>query len=99
MIPLQTTILYSADSYPNEYWTLERNTTEWSVVMAEFARSGNKLQELMLEALVPSLKDAHVGTRIFFYLRHAVLDLNLNSKAFLIHTHFLRICSPILPYI
>jgi len=61
MIPLQNTVIYSADSYPNQYWTAVRNTTEWNVVMAEFARSGNKLQELMLKDLVPSVKDAHVG--------------------------------------
>jgi len=61
MIPLQSTVLYSVDSYLNHYWTLERNTTEWNVSMSEITRSGNKLQELMLEALVPSLKDAHLG--------------------------------------
>ncbi|KAF9065311.1 GDSL lipase/acylhydrolase [Rhodocollybia butyracea] len=61
MIPLQNTVLYAADSYPNEYWTAVRNTTDWNVVMTEFTQTGNKLQQLMLEALVPSLKGAHVG--------------------------------------
>ncbi|KIK59717.1 carbohydrate esterase family 16 protein [Collybiopsis luxurians FD-317 M1] len=61
MVPLQNTVLYSADSYFNHYWTMERNTSEWNIFMSELTRSGNKLQELMLEALVPSLKDAHLG--------------------------------------
>ncbi|KAF9065310.1 GDSL lipase/esterase [Rhodocollybia butyracea] len=61
MIPLQDTVLYSTDSYLNHYWTEVRNTTDWNVVMSEITKSGNKLQELMLKALVPSLKDAHVG--------------------------------------
>ncbi|KAJ4480570.1 GDSL lipase/esterase [Lentinula edodes] len=61
MAPLQNTVLYSANSYPNFYWTAERNTTGWNVFMSEMTRAGNKLQELMLEALVPSLKDAHLG--------------------------------------
>ncbi|KAJ4488158.1 GDSL lipase/esterase [Lentinula aciculospora] len=61
MVPLQNTVLYSADSYLNRYWTEERNSTEWNVFMSEITRSGNKLQELMLQALVPSLKNAHLG--------------------------------------
>ncbi|KAJ3773828.1 GDSL lipase/esterase [Lentinula raphanica] len=61
MAPLQNTVLYSADSYLNHYWTEERNTTEWNVFMTEITRTGNRLQELMLQALVPSLKGAHIG--------------------------------------
>ncbi|KAF5391336.1 hypothetical protein D9757_002048 [Collybiopsis confluens] len=61
MVPLQNTVLYSVDSYLNHYWTLERNTTEWNVFMSEITRTGNRLQELMLRALAPSLKDAHLG--------------------------------------
>lgn len=98
MIPLQNTVIYSADSYPNEYWTAVRNTTEWNVVMAEFTRSGNKLQELMLKDLVPSVKDAHVGTHSisFTELRQPSY---LMIQVFLIPTHCLRICSRILPCI
>ena len=50
MIPLETTILYSPDSYPNHYWTAERNTTEWSLFMRELTTSGNAIAKLMLEA-------------------------------------------------
>ncbi|KAJ7242910.1 GDSL lipase/acylhydrolase [Mycena rebaudengoi] len=61
MIPLETTILYGADSYPNRYWFLERNTTEWSVTMRELSLSGNKLTKLMLQALAPTLPGSHIA--------------------------------------
>ncbi|OCH95459.1 GDSL lipase/acylhydrolase [Obba rivulosa] len=61
MLPLQHVVLYSADSYPNRYWTLERNTTEWNVFMTEIVSSANKLQELMIQQLAPTLPGAHIG--------------------------------------
>lgn len=61
MIPLQRTILYSADSYINHYWTAVRNTTEWNVVMNELVLSGNELAQLMLQGLPPSMPGAHLG--------------------------------------
>lgn len=62
MLPLQDTILYSTYSYPNRYWTEERNTTEWNVFMTELTTSHNALASLMLQALVPTLEGAHLGT-------------------------------------
>ncbi|KAF8884190.1 GDSL lipase/esterase [Infundibulicybe gibba] len=61
MIPLQLTTLYSANSYPNRYWTQPRNTTEWSLLMTELVLSGNALTKLMLQALAPRLAGAHIG--------------------------------------
>ena len=61
MIPLETTILYSADSYPNRYWTAQRNTTEWNVFMKELTTAGNAIARLQLQALAPTLHGAHVG--------------------------------------
>ncbi|KIP05085.1 carbohydrate esterase family 16 protein [Phlebiopsis gigantea 11061_1 CR5-6] len=61
MIPLQHTVLYSADSYPNRFWTLERNTTEWSVLMTEMVNAGNALSRALLELLAPTLPGAHIG--------------------------------------
>ena len=61
MIPLQHTILYSADSYPNRYWTAERNTTEWSIFMNEMVTAGNKIAELLLQQLPATHPDAHIG--------------------------------------
>ena len=61
MVPLETTPLYSADSYPNGYWYAARDTTEWSLFMRELTTSGNALAKLMLQALVPTLPGAHVG--------------------------------------
>nr|VWO97463.1 Mannitol 1-phosphate dehydrogenase [Ganoderma boninense] len=61
MIPLETTPLYSADSYPNRYWTAQRNTTEWSVFMKELTTSGNAIARLELQLLAPTLHGAHVG--------------------------------------
>ncbi|EJF59315.1 hypothetical protein DICSQDRAFT_181996 [Dichomitus squalens LYAD-421 SS1] len=61
MIPLETAPLYSADSYPNRYWTAQRNTTEWSVFMKELTTSGNAIARLQLQALAPTLHGAHVG--------------------------------------
>ncbi|TCD62320.1 hypothetical protein EIP91_007060 [Steccherinum ochraceum] len=61
MIPLQKTILYSADSYPNRFWTAPRNTTEWSVTMTELTTGGNEIAKLMLQALPSTLPGAHIG--------------------------------------
>ena len=61
MIPLEHTILYSADSYPNRYWALQRNTTEWSVFMNEITTSGNEIVSLMLHDLASQLPGAHLG--------------------------------------
>ncbi|KAH9926288.1 GDSL lipase/esterase [Epithele typhae] len=61
MIPLENTVLYAPDSYPNHIWSAERNTTEWSVFMRELTTSGNAIAKLMLQALAPTLPGAHVG--------------------------------------
>ena len=61
MLPLQDTVLYSADSYPNRYWTEERNSTNWHVFMTELTNTANNLNELKLLALLPYLPGAHVG--------------------------------------
>ena len=61
MVPLHKTPLYSADSWPNTYWTAERNTTEWSVFVRELVNSGNALSKALLELLAPTLPGAHIG--------------------------------------
>ena len=61
MIPLEDTILYSANSYPNHYWLLPRNTTEWSVFMTELTTTGNALAKLMLQDLANEIPAAHIG--------------------------------------
>ncbi|KAI0077356.1 carbohydrate esterase family 16 protein [Panus rudis PR-1116 ss-1] len=61
MIPLQDTILYSPNSYPNRFWDLPRNTTEWSLTMTELTTSGNEIAKLMLQDLAPKLHGAHLG--------------------------------------
>ena len=65
IIPLDLTILYSNYSYPNKYWTAQRNTTEWNVYMRELARAGNQITQLELQALTPSLPEAHIGKSIY----------------------------------
>ena len=62
MAPLQDTVLYSADSYPNVYWTLPHNSTAWYVSMTEITNTANDLNKLKLLALLPQLPGAHVGT-------------------------------------
>ncbi|KAI0077023.1 carbohydrate esterase family 16 protein [Panus rudis PR-1116 ss-1] len=61
MIPLQHTILYAPDSYPNRFWFLPRNTTEWSLTMTELTTAGNAIAKLMLQDLAPKLHGAHLG--------------------------------------
>ena len=61
MIPLRHVPLYSPNSYPNRFWTAQRNTTEWSVFMTELVNAGNAISRLMLEALAPTLRGAHIG--------------------------------------
>lgn len=57
--------MYMADSWPNKYWNAQRNTTEWSLFIRELTLSGNRIVELMLEALAPTLQGAHIGALIF----------------------------------
>lgn len=61
MVPLETIPLYAPESYPNRYWTAERNTTEWSIFMKELVLSGNELTKIKLQALAPSLRGANIG--------------------------------------
>lgn len=67
MIPLQRTILYSADSYPNEYWSEQRNTTEWNIFMTEMVSASNALSKALLKILAPTLPGAHVGRDTYAY--------------------------------
>ncbi|EED77174.1 predicted protein [Postia placenta Mad-698-R] len=53
--------MYSADSYPNGYWTAQRNTTEWNVFMTEITNTGNNLSAIMLQSMTPTLEGAHLG--------------------------------------
>ncbi|KAF6752808.1 GDSL lipase/acylhydrolase [Ephemerocybe angulata] len=61
MIPLETIPMYAPVSWPNRFWTAERNSTEWSVFMRELVLSGNELTKLKLEALAPTLPGAHIA--------------------------------------
>ncbi|TCD67365.1 hypothetical protein EIP91_010201 [Steccherinum ochraceum] len=61
MLPLDKTVLYSVDSYPNLYWTLQRNTTEWNLMMKELSTAGNEIAKLMLQLLPASTPGAHIG--------------------------------------
>ncbi|KAJ7083594.1 GDSL lipase/acylhydrolase [Mycena belliarum] len=61
MIPLELTVLYAADSYPNRFWAVERNASDWSVLMREMVLSGNALTKLMLQALAPTLPGSHIA--------------------------------------
>ena len=61
MLPLQKIPMYSADAYPNRYWTAARNTTEWHFFMTEIVSTVNALVELKLERIAPRLTGAHIG--------------------------------------
>ncbi|KZT69466.1 carbohydrate esterase family 16 protein [Daedalea quercina L-15889] len=80
MLPLQDTILYSAYSYPNRYWTEERNTTEWHVMMTETTNTGNALSLAWLTALAPTLEGAHLG---YFDSYGLVADIYANPQNYL----------------
>ena len=67
MIPLETTPLYSANSYPSLYWTAPRNTTEWSVFMKELTTAGNEIARLQLQLLAPTLHGAHIGQSLCLF--------------------------------
>ena len=80
MIPLQHTILYSANSYPNRYWTEDRNTTAWAVFMNELVSAGNEIAKLQLQTLPATHPGAHIG----LFDSHALFtDILANPKAFL----------------
>ncbi|KAF8153950.1 GDSL lipase/acylhydrolase [Crassisporium funariophilum] len=95
MIPLENVPLYAPVSYPSRYWTAQRNTTEWSVFMTELVLNGNALTKLMLQALAPSLKDAHIGifdSHSLFADMFAHPSLYLNGTAPLNTTGAVKAC-------
>ncbi|KIP04338.1 carbohydrate esterase family 16 protein [Phlebiopsis gigantea 11061_1 CR5-6] len=53
--PLQRTVLYSANSYPNPAWHADRNTTEWNIFMTKLVNTGNALSRALLQILAPTL--------------------------------------------
>ncbi|KAI0683582.1 GDSL lipase/esterase [Cytidiella melzeri] len=80
MLPLNEVSLYSANSYPNRYWTEQRNTTEWNVFMREIVSTGNALSKALLQLLAPTLKGAHIG----YFDSHALFsDMIANPKNYL----------------
>ncbi|KAJ8514901.1 hypothetical protein ONZ45_g7607 [Pleurotus djamor] len=80
MIPLQLVPLYAADSWPNRFWTAQRNTTEWSVFMRELTLSGNAIAKLMLQDLAQNLRGAHIALFDSHTLFQTMFD---NPAAFL----------------
>jgi len=62
MLTLDKTILYSNYSYPNVYWTEQRNTTEWNVFMKEIVMAGNMMTDYMLRETVTQMPGAHVAS-------------------------------------
>ncbi|KZV91411.1 carbohydrate esterase family 16 protein [Exidia glandulosa HHB12029] len=61
MIPLQLTPLYSAGGHLNRYWNLQRNATEWSIMITELTTAGNALSTLMLKDLAHELPEARIA--------------------------------------
>ncbi|KAK7056885.1 hypothetical protein VNI00_002602 [Paramarasmius palmivorus] len=95
MIPLEQVPMYSPGAYPDKFWFAERNTTEWSVFMNELVLSGNALTKLLLEALVPTLSDAHVAIFDSHSLFQDMIDnpsLYLNGTAPLNVTGVVNAC-------
>jgi hypothetical protein len=93
MIPLELTILYRNVSYYNRYWTEERNSTAWSVAMAEMTKAGNKLSELMLSNLATQLPGAHVGESKMFCISSSSCIL-LCSQAYSTPLPYSGTCGP-----
>ncbi|KAH7106651.1 carbohydrate esterase family 16 protein [Auriculariales sp. MPI-PUGE-AT-0066] len=80
MIPLETIPMYSPDAYYNRYWSFERNSTAWSVSMAELTKSGNAIAKLLLQDLAPQLPGAHIA----LFDSHALFtDMHANPSKYL----------------
>ncbi|KAJ6632150.1 GDSL lipase/acylhydrolase [Mycena sp. CBHHK59/15] len=95
MLPLQHTVLYSANSYVNHYWTMQRNTTEWNVFMTELVKSANALFELRLQTMIPKLPGARIGLFDSYGLFQDIIDhpsLYLNGTAPLNTTGCIKSC-------
>ncbi|KAI5119097.1 hypothetical protein M0805_004868 [Coniferiporia weirii] len=92
MIPLEKTILYSANTYPNRYWALAHNATDWSLAMTEMTTAGNAIAKLMLENLARTLLDAHIG----LFDSHALFtDIIAHPASYLNGTAPLSVVDPI----
>ncbi|KAL1662995.1 GDSL lipase/esterase [Schizophyllum commune] len=55
------TPMYSRNGKPTGTWTASKNATEWNIMIYELTTAGNKLADLMLQQLVPTLDGAHVA--------------------------------------
>ncbi|KAK0231529.1 carbohydrate esterase family 16 protein [Armillaria fumosa] len=94
MIPLDLTVLYSPNWYPNQISTLPHNATEWSIFMRQLVLSGNALVRIELQALAGSgeLPDAHIG---LFDSHGLFQDMYQNPGAYLNGTAPLNVTVPI----
>ncbi|KAJ3510266.1 hypothetical protein NMY22_g16023 [Coprinellus aureogranulatus] len=80
MIPLETTPIYAPVSWPNRFWTAQRNSTEWSVFMRELVLSGNELTKLRLQNLAPQLRGANIA---LFDSHSLFADMYAQPKSYL----------------
>lgn len=94
MIPLDLTVLYSSNWYPNQISTYPHNATEWGVFMRQLVLSGNALVRMELQALAGSgeLPDAHIG---LFDSHGLFQDMYQNPGAYLNGTAPLNVTVPV----
>jgi phospholipase/lecithinase/hemolysin len=71
MIPLEKTIMYSANGYLTRYYPYNHNATEWAITMRDLTHAANDLTKLKLQALIPSLSEAHVGKCGLLHCTHS----------------------------
>ncbi|KAJ3554813.1 hypothetical protein NM688_g2912 [Phlebia brevispora] len=61
LIPLNLTIMYSAEGYLTQFWTLPHNQTDWNIYITQVVAGSNEIAQLMLKDLPRSLPGAHIG--------------------------------------
>ncbi|KAI0630546.1 GDSL lipase/esterase [Trametes polyzona] len=97
MIPLELAPLFSPHGYSSADWTAPRNSTAWHLFMKEVTTAGNKIGELLLKQLAPTLPDAHIGifdSHSLFADMYANPGNYLNGTAPLNVTGAVNTCSP-----
>jgi phospholipase/lecithinase/hemolysin len=80
MIPLNLVPMYANGSYPDRFWSLDKNSTAWSLSMFSLVNSGNALAKALLKNLVHELPSAHVA---LFDSHSLFLDMYQNPAQYL----------------
>ncbi|KAI0630857.1 GDSL lipase/acylhydrolase [Trametes polyzona] len=92
MIPLELTPMLSREGFDIPDWTAPKNSTAWYLFTKEVTTAGNKIGELLLKDLAPTLPGAHLG---LFDAHSLFADMYAHPEQYLNGTAPLNVTAPV----